>query len=935
MDYGQSSDIRHFIKNLREKELLELVVVPLLEAMKYRRINITPGPLEHGKDIIFQTHSPLDGEYFCSVVLKVGKLDGTVSSKDSVRNLFFQIEQSLDTPIPLMDGHDHKINRVYVITNNYISQQTCKSILGKLRSTYGVVQFIGIDKLLDHVNKYIPDLIESKTSKVASYIKKLFKNNFYVNNLQILGEHRKIPLHRCFTGGNVESYEDRLVTQSEGHSMSDFLKTHPRVLVVGGAGSGKSTLLQKLILELITDSEVTPKKEADELPIYLQLRYLESSDIGNVRSLIHCAERSVAILTPFRSTLGSIRGIVLFLDGLDEMLDASMRKKLITLLPLLESKKIAGKPITKCVVTSRTYAASRIKGFQSVYLRPFGRAEIEAFASRWFYENAELASSLTQYIVNRHDLQILASSPLMLTMMAIVFRGGTAKFPRSRTSIYERAIKLLIHKWDEERDLGFGPTEEESICFLMYLAYKLILSRKSGANDSIVREVYKTMEEEGIIEECVYTVEQAEDRYQRTGLLQKNSTGQIEFIHKSIKEFLSARYIFYLNMNEILLRHVLKEEWWNVVKFYFGIIRRLDKVDGRILQNVKKKPYLLLESIVEADRTPKSIRENIVRSIMMDLAKGKIRLDDEAIPLVNLLGDYIIEYMEELITLQGQKQSRFYIALNDVLSKRIDKESRSYLKKMYQLFTDMDLNEQQLSILARAYYEGKNLMSSKLLEDLYFTKQCLAIASELNSKSPDIPVTLQKRRLVDSMKIDIKIEKLVKTLRYSDSWKPEEEINDQKRHLDENMLILYKIITGTDVNPVGFYIGLSALCKGTIHIDEILGLIKSLERQWKKLHSPTSLKSFDLLEKLVASRIKSINALRKRTLIDTTKGKRVSQVQKSNILGQQIPQFQSKYDAAKARIVTLRKTTKKKSAIGQYGGTKRRAYRVSRGKVKR
>src|SRR5713226_1706880 len=87
-----------FLQTLSERELSELVLIPLFRAMGFREIRYLHGRDEHGKDIVFAEESPLEGKkYYCAAV-KATTLSGSVSSSRSIREVHYQIRQALQTP---------------------------------------------------------------------------------------------------------------------------------------------------------------------------------------------------------------------------------------------------------------------------------------------------------------------------------------------------------------------------------------------------------------------------------------------------------------------------------------------------------------------------------------------------------------------------------------------------------------------------------------------------------------------------------------------------------------------------------------------------------------------------------------------------------------------------------------------------------------------
>jgi predicted NACHT family NTPase len=49
-------------------------------------------------------------------------------------------------------------------------------------------------------------------------------------------------------------------------------------------------------------------------------------------------------------------------------------------------------------------------------------------------------------------LQELASNPLLLTLLCLVFEGR-ASFPANRSELYKEGLDVLLKKWDANRDI--------------------------------------------------------------------------------------------------------------------------------------------------------------------------------------------------------------------------------------------------------------------------------------------------------------------------------------------------------------------------------------------------------------------------------------------------------------------------------------------------
>ena len=124
--------------------------------------------------------------------------------------------------------------------------------------------------------------------------------------------------------------------------------------------------------------------------------------------------------------------------------------------------------VVTCRVRSYPPDGSWRLPFPDRTLQPFTLEEqVPQFVRGWFSElehkkwvtqpAGELAADLLQAIGERPELQELATSPLLLTMMSLV-HGRDEPLPPGKALLYNRLVDLLLWEWEEgkERDSGQG-----------------------------------------------------------------------------------------------------------------------------------------------------------------------------------------------------------------------------------------------------------------------------------------------------------------------------------------------------------------------------------------------------------------------------------------------------------------------------------------------
>ncbi|MFN8444387.1 MAG: NACHT domain-containing protein [Caldilineaceae bacterium] len=255
--------------------------------------------------------------------------------------------------------------------------------------------------------------------------------------------------------------------------------------MLGDPGSGKTTLLRYLALlyarDLAESSTLVQSKllsdEPARLPILLPLRqvgtYLQPNaevSIEGHAQLLNFLLRSLKeerITLPedfFDEWLTSGKAVIL-LDGLDEVADPELRRRVARLVERFTQAYAD----CRFVVTSRIvgYSGSARLGeeYVTTTVRDFTLADVAQFLGNWHRlvavglmgagpsadaHAAEQTRQLLEAIENNPRIRDLAINPLMLTVIAMVHRDRV-KLPDRRAELYAEAVDVLLGKWEEAK----------------------------------------------------------------------------------------------------------------------------------------------------------------------------------------------------------------------------------------------------------------------------------------------------------------------------------------------------------------------------------------------------------------------------------------------------------------------------------------------------
>ncbi len=479
-----------------------------------------------------------------------------------------------------------------------------------------------------------------RTSDLGRYLEHLIAQNRYLELQGIRSggrlvsvelERIYITLHTIQRGSAVRSDEEMEWLQNQaalapGESrrldrpesiepddtrVEQVLARHRHLVVLGDPGSGKTTLLRYLALLYARDraegcclvQERLGIAESGFLPLLLPLRKLgaflqsrqpvEEGLDGHALLLQFLLEalRSERIELNegfFDEYLESGRSVIL-LDGLDEVADVDLRRRVSRLVQSFARAY----PRSRFVVTSRMVGyveTVRLEDdFVAATVRDFTPEDIRTFLTRWHQAvmigqmgpgesainaAAEQTRQLVEAIQANPRIQELAINPLMLTVIALVHRDRV-KLPDRRAELYAEAVDVLLGKRDEARGIKEIPILEDrpfDTGDKRLLLQQIALHMHENGRKDIELEQLQQILREQFARLCsgTGTVRRAAARFlssvtERAGLLLARGEGTFGFSHLTFQEYLAAAAV--ADREDYLAFSVDRagDEWWREV----------------------------------------------------------------------------------------------------------------------------------------------------------------------------------------------------------------------------------------------------------------------------------------------------------------------------------------------------------------------------------
>jgi hypothetical protein len=356
------------------------------------------------------------------------------------------------------------------------------------------------------------------------------------------------------------------------------LSDHRLMLVRGEAGGGKSTLLRWLA---VTAARGAFSGELSVLngcvPFVIKLRSHADRPLPRPEEFLDDMAGNLTGIMPrgwVHRRLLSGRAMLL-VDGVDEV-TSSQRQDVRQWL-----KGIVGEFVgVRVVVTSRPAAAAagwlRVEGFRTAFLEQLGPADLRALVRQWHDAVRDCAdlpcpverlpayeAKLLARLESAPHLRMLAATPLLAAMLCALNLDRDA-LPRNRMGLYAAALEMLLETRDAKRNVPSAKAtqleREQKIRILQDLAWHLSTSGRVELPrrmvERLIADRLAAMPQVRTNAEMVLEV-----LLQRSGVIREPVPGRIDFVHRTVQEYLAANQAADLGDMDLLVRNAHLDQW--------------------------------------------------------------------------------------------------------------------------------------------------------------------------------------------------------------------------------------------------------------------------------------------------------------------------------------------------------------------------------------
>lgn len=488
--------------------------------------------------------------------------------------------------------------------------------LNSLKEKWGGVDWKGGQ------SKYRNNLLQTvSTTKVLGNPKSINVENIYTDCYVF----DRLSALRRFSGELNEIDEKGLVVleQTQRIAALDATITGENLFILGRPGAGKTTFLKYLAI-------LGCKGKFKKTPIFISLKEWSDSDLSIIPFISKQFDKcGFPDAEPFVTALLHRGDAILLLDGLDEVNEASNKRRQVILeIVRLSQKFNACQYCLTCRTAATDYSFDKFKYLE---VADFNTDQQIKFVTQWYGSNSKhLQSFLTGWNESsQNGLRELGKTPLLLTLLCLAFEE-TLAFPSRQVDLYKDAIDALLRKWDTSRLIGRD-------CFYKNLSF----TRREHLLESIASKFYfdsRTAFRRNEIEAVIFDyLKQLPDKEKsenadagvvlrqieaQHGLIVERAVGIFSFSHLTLQEYFTASYLV-SSHDEKLLDHLVKvaledQKWREVILYTVGLLPSADPILSRMATQLKvmrgNQPgvirflgYCLCEAHIK--NTPKGIPE--------------------------------------------------------------------------------------------------------------------------------------------------------------------------------------------------------------------------------------------------------------------------------------------------------------------------------------
>ena len=515
-------------------------------------VEYTHGINEFGADFVLEISNPTTGR---------NEYVGIIAKKGTIKQDTTEVERQIkECGIPriIKNGRDEQsLPVIWVVSNEGITKNAEKKIRNDYRQY--AIQFFGADDVITWTDRHASHLWDDVPSKIGQYLHEVrsqldeLDRRAGLLDEQVAGVKLEVDLIAVDT----DTYKKRKATPLV--SLQEEARTRKLIFLEGGMGAGKSQLLRDYGREL---AKPTAFAENKVLPIFVNLRDFQQRFEGS-------AERVTSeVLGDLASDVHEGRAsAILLIDGLDE---TSARDSAADLLAGLidELRKIDRvSAVISCrpgVISSSVIRAT--PEIRHLEVRPLSIRKIANFIKA-VCDKAKRSNRIVRDLGKSDLFKQLPQNPIAALLLSrlVLQSPDRDELPQTLTGLYEKALELMLGRWDIEKGLGSQQQYEVATRICGQIARLMIENRISAIGISEIEgRVRQYLDERNLSIDSKGLLDQL---FSRSGVLVRDETAAtVAFKHRSFAEYFCAAE--WLHSSSFVVDQRALDPYWSTVYFF-------------------------------------------------------------------------------------------------------------------------------------------------------------------------------------------------------------------------------------------------------------------------------------------------------------------------------------------------------------------------------
>jgi predicted NACHT family NTPase len=361
-----------------------------------------------------------------------------------------------------------------------------------------------------------------------------------------------------------------------------------KLLILGKPGAGKTTFLKHLAIDWCNE-----RFRSDFIAVFIEFRQIHNEDWQLLEAL------GQALNIPDKTQVKALlKGgqLLILMDGFDEVQTSALRLEVQRQL----EKTVREYPKNCYVMTCRTQIIQGIPdGFTSVEVADFDSYQVNTFVYNWFRANCqnevlvkEQQEKIELSISRNPALKELTVTPVLLGLMCLILQDE-GEVPAQASLLYERGIRLLLRKWNDDKAINSWETgtkayQELDVIQKENLLIKIAARKFKDPKNFVLFEQNDLLEQIAqdlqlpSWDEAKSVLKSIESQH---GLLVERADELWSFSHLTFQEYFTTKWLLSLSSKE-LSQQIGDSRWQEVIQQLVKAQGRSDRLLRLIKQSI-------------------------------------------------------------------------------------------------------------------------------------------------------------------------------------------------------------------------------------------------------------------------------------------------------------------------------------------------------------